>query len=134
MSVTEITNPRDQRICELYEQGLLLKTIADRVGMAPNSIGTVLKKYGYERPAKPQKRVKLSDDAEELVAKLWNEGLCASQIAERLRVGQASVSIILTKLGLSSTNSPRHRYDGIGGIGSARREKSGALQRIARRA
>lgn len=129
-----LTDPRHRRICELYEQGLLLKTIAERVGMAPNSIGGVLKKYGYERPAKPQKRIKLPDDAEETVSSLWNDGLCASQIAERLGVGQGAVTAFLTKLGLTSRATRRHRYDGIGGIGSARREKSGALQRIARRA
>lgn len=126
---------RNDLICKLYQDGLLLKDIGERVGLSPHMVGLVLKKRGFERPGKPQKKVKLDVGVEQKVAQLWKDGLCASQIAERLCVVPATVSQILTALELSDRSSPRHRYDGIGGIGKPHRSRSGgALQRIAGRA
>lgn len=128
---------RDQTILQLYHAGTKLKDIAGKVGMAPNSIGQVLKRLGVERPSKPQKRWLGRDDQSENIIKLWQQGLCVTQIAERLQEGRMTVEHVLTKAGIRNSENPRHRYDGIGGgIGRGRGggDRSGAFARIARRA
>lgn len=120
---------RDAKIISLYGKGLLIKAIAAKVGMAPNSIGIILKRHGIERPTKPQKRWHGKQDITSDVQKLWNEGLCASQIAERLNDTRSAVDTVLGQLNVRSTATPRHRYDGVATIGRARRHsrKSGAI-------
>ena len=127
------TRARDEKIAELYRRGMLLKHIAEQVGMAPNSVGVILKKLGFERPSKPQRRVKAPADIDARAAELWGHGLNRGQIAERLGVNENLVSASLTKLGLTSTHAPRHRYDGIGGIGKPGRPDKSAFARIARK-
>lgn len=120
---------RDQTILTLYGQGAMMKDIAAAVGMAANSIVSVLRRHGIDRPNKPQKRWRGKPEIKDSVAKLWAEGLCASQIAERLQEGRVTVDKCLSDLGIRDCDHPRHRYDGIGSIGKAyhRSRKSGAI-------
>ena len=53
------------------------------------------------------------------VAKLWNAGLDRNAIASRLGCAAASVTHILTELGLT-TGQPRRRDDWSGTIGNSR--------------
>lgn len=124
---------RNALILSRYNAGAKIKDIATEVGMAANSIGYVLKNLGVDRPGKPQKRWNDRADPTPAIKRLWAEGLCASQIGERLQIAPATVGAELTKLGLRSTESPRHRYDGIGGIGGRGKSDRGAFARIARR-
>lgn len=126
---------RDRKICKLYGQGLLLKDIAERVGINPSSVGQALKRLGHERPTKPQKSVKLpsKSDLEPKIVEFWNHGLCCSQIAERLNASPSYIGSMLSKLGLLDPKNPRQRYDGIGGIGKPTRADKGAFARIASR-
>lgn len=124
---------RNERILQLYRSGMLLKEIASEVDLKPHTVGGILKKLGVERPSKPQKRWNGRPDTSEKIADLWEHGLCASQIAERIGMSQCSVSQELTRMGLTSAKTPRHRYDGIGGIGGRGRADKGAFARMARR-
>ena len=125
---------RDQNILRRYQAGAKIKDIAAEVGMAANSVGQVLKRLGVERPSKPQKRWQGRDDQTEQIIALWKHGLCVGQIAERTRNSEEVVGRILSEAGLRSMANPRHRYDGIGGIGRGRSNGRQALQRVARRA
>lgn len=124
---------RNARIRKLFDGGMLLKQIAVEVGMAPNSVGQILKRLGVERPSKPQKRWAGRESDDDKIKLLWSEGLCASQIAERIGVSRNAVSISLRALGLADKSAPRHRYDGIGGIGGGTRRSSGRAANYARR-
>lgn len=119
---------RDATILALYRQGLLLKVIAERVGMAPNSIGQVLKRHGIERPGKPQKK-RTHIDADSVVS-CWDAGRSTAAIAERFGVNRHHVIGILNAAGRNPRAAHRHRYDGAGGT----IDRSGnAFARIARR-
>lgn len=123
---------RDQAILQLYGEGVLIKDIAVLVGMAANSVGMVLRRLGVERPAKPQKRWFGKEDPTQRIIALWKEGLCASQIAERIGESRGVVGGVLMRSGIRK-GQIRHRYDGIGGIGRHGRGDRGAFARIARR-
>lgn len=116
---TQVTD-RDAKILDLYREGKMMKEIAAEVGMAANSIVSVLRRLGIERPTKPQKRWRDRPDDIDDVKALWNEGLCASQIAERLGRSQNTVQTILTSLKIRDAQHPRHRYDSATPGGSGR--------------
>lgn len=121
---------RRARIARLYEGGMLIKDIAAEVGLAANTVGVIIKEMGYERPAKPQKRVKAVDDADQCAVLMWDQGYSTSAISERLRLCRASVRRALRDAGRDIYSARRQRYDGVGG--SARRSGN-AFARIARR-
>jgi transposase len=119
---------RDEQIIALYAGGMLIKHIAAQVGMAPNSVGQVLKRLGVERPSKPQKKVK-SYNPDDAVA-MWDAGWSTSAIAERMRISQRRVAGILREAGRDIASARRHRYDGhCNAI-----QRGGALQRMAAKA
>lgn len=118
---------RNEKIITLYESGMLIKDIAKEVGMAPNSVGVILKRLGVDRPSKPQKKlVEIDGDK---VKTLYESGLSTSAIAERLSVTERMIADNLRSQGVK-LDGRRRRYDGEGGTIT----KGGALQRIARRA
>lgn len=123
------TDERYARIRQLYECGMLLKHIAADVGMAPNSVGVVLKKLGVERPSKPQKTLKHIDPMS--IKGAWDNGLAVSAIAERYSISDASVRSILKTNGIDvGSLPPRRRFDGEAGHGG---RSGNAFARIARR-
>lgn len=119
---------RDAKILEMYQAGELIKSIAASVGMAPNSVGQVLKRLGVERPGKPQKRIKQYD--ENLVIQLWDGGLSTSAIAERVKLSRVTVVGLLRLAGREVDAARRVRYDGEGGTIA---RGGNAFARIARR-
>lgn len=110
---------RDSKILALYRDGKMMKEISAAVGMAPNSIVGVLRKLGVERPTKPQKRWRDREDQTAQILALWNDGLCCSQISERLNLNQKLVDNALTKAKVRAGKSSRYRYDqaAVGGTG-----------------
>jgi transposase-like protein len=121
----------EAKIVELYRAGWLIKNIAAEVGLAPNTTGQILKRLGFERPGKPQRLPGGRPDCSEQIKLLWEEGLCASQIKERLNVTRGIVDNTLTKLGVRVVDHPRHRYDGTGATGGSGR--GGFAANMARR-
>lgn len=121
---------RDTKILRLYGEGKMMKEIATAVGMAPNSIVSVLRRLGVERPTKPQKRWRGREDDTDQVHALWDQGLCATQIAERLGCKRGHVDDVLLRLGVRAGEAPRHRYDSAAVGGSGR---SGFRGNMARR-
>lgn len=69
-------------------------------------------------------------DQSDKIAALWDKGLCASQIAERLNVSRETIDLTLRAKGLTSASVRRTRYDGAGLGGSGR---SGFAANMARR-
>ena len=119
---------KSERIAELYRAGMMLKDIAVAVNMAPNSVGCVLKRMGFDRPSKPQKKWYNID--ERAVVARWNDGLSTSAIAERYAVSAALVVKTLVRNGINVKSANRRRYDGEGNA----MMRGGGLARIARRA
>ncbi len=119
---------RDTKILELYQSGLLIKAIAAEVGMAPNSIGSILKRLGVTRPTKPQKRWRGRPDDENIICELWKQGLCVSQISERLGTSFPVINRILSAKKIR-TGPPRHRYDSAVGGGSGKDGFAGNMAR-----
>ena len=117
---------RNKLILTLYEQGVMLKDIAARVGVSPNHTGQLLKKMGVARPTKTQKKKRTVDDAAIIAA--YRGGLAISAVAERFGVGDACVKHVLRTNGVKMIG--RHRYDGEGGMINF---NGGAFARIARR-
>ncbi len=106
-----------------------MKEIASAVGMAPNSIVHVLRRHGIERPTKPQKRWRDRPDDTAKIHALWNEGLCASQIAERIGMSLQVVGGVLDAAKLRSREHPRQRYDQSATGGSGRSGFAGNMAR-----
>lgn len=121
---------RDQKILRLYGEGLLLKNIATQVGLSSHYIGVILRKHGIERPPKPQRRPGGGADPTPKVIELWGQGLCATQIAERLSITRRVVDLILRVAKVRAGKSPRHRYDSATPGGSGR---SGFVGNMVRR-
>lgn len=125
-----MSGAKDDEIKRLYGEGKLIKEIAVLVGMAPNSVGQALKRMGFDRPGKPQRKKRDIDEQD--VCRLWSHGLSTSAIAERMRISQQSVGAILVKRGYDIASAHRRRFDSVEGSAS-RRGSGGAFARIARR-
>ena len=113
----------------MYAEGKMIKEIAAGVGMAANSIVSVLRRHGIERPTKPQKKWRGNGDLCHDVRGLWDLGLSASQIAERLNRPLTSVGSALSAAGIRDSEHPRHRYDSATPGGAGRSGFRGAVVR-----
>jgi hypothetical protein len=111
---------RDAKILRLYNEGRKVEDIAVAVDMASNSVGRILRGLGIKRPSKPQKRWGGREDKTKKIVALWDQGLCASQIAERLAETMPTVNYALRKSGIRRRQQPRHRYDSATPGGSGR--------------
>lgn len=120
---------RDTEVLRLYRDGKMMKEIAAAVGMAPNSIVGILRRLGIERPSKPQKRWRGKEDDTDQIAALWDQGLCLTQIAERLSCRVSHVNSVLIALKVRAGQSPRHRYDASAPGGSGRKGFAGNMAR-----
>ena len=110
---------RDSKILALYSEGRLIKDIAIAAGLAPNTIGNILRRNGVERPTKPQKMPRGAEKIDDRAVALWRQGLCVTQIAERMACSVAKVANILSSRHLLDKSARRNRYDGaaVGGSG-----------------
>lgn len=121
---------RDDEIARLYASGKLIKEIATTVGMAPNSVGQALKRLGFSRPGKPQRKIK--DVDHDVICRLWDHGLSTAAIAERVQASRQHVASILVDRGYDIKAAHRQRFDGVAGSAS-RRGSGNSFARIARR-
>lgn len=119
---------RDARIAELYRSGMKIKDIAAEVAMAPNSVGVIIKRLGFERPSKPQKAWREYDDA--AIIAMWDAGCATGTIADRYQTNLQTIRRILKQHGIDIATARRTRFESEAGAVY----KGGGLGRIARRA
>jgi DNA-binding NarL/FixJ family response regulator len=122
-------NERDEKILALYHQGKMIKDIAAAVGMAPNSMPAILRRLGIERPTKPQKRWRGKPDQKQKIRELWDQGLHAIEIAERLSIERGTVDGILSALKIRDPSQHRIQYSTAAGGGSGRHGFRGNMAR-----
>ena len=110
---------RKAAILALYNGGALVKDIAVSVGLSAQFVGALLKRYGVDRPTKPQKRPLGKPDPREKILLLWAKGLSAEHISERLQVRRRTVDYILSAEKVRAGKPRRISYADVGG-GSGR--------------
>lgn len=107
----------DQIISARFNEGKTVSEIAAELSIPYQRVRGALKRLGLAKnKAYEGYRQRRDDDK---FRELWGLGLCATQIAERLKIPANSAYQMVSRLKLSDGHK-RHRYDGSAPGGSGR--------------
>ena len=124
---------RKDQVIELGRQCKSQLDIALDLGMSPPTVGRILREAGIHnktnRPTGKGYYDTNGADTLEKAKKLWDLGLSAGQIAERMGRPISSITGILSKAGVTSREKPRRTYASSVGGGAGSRNLAASFGR-----
>jgi transposase len=102
---TKLTKKYEAALISLYTKGVSMKKLAGLFDINDSTVLTTLKKYNIKRKTKEEYYKKISDELEQEIITLYQQGIYIYKLSEKFNLNKTTISRLLKKNNIYVKNS-----------------------------